>query len=42
MIIGIFKLALSFLGGWVRRRIRGRALGSLAGIGVTLLAFFPL
>ena len=43
MIIGIFKLALSFLGGWVRRRIpQAGLLGSLAGIGVTLLAFFPV
>ncbi len=43
MIIGVFKLALSFLGGWVRRRIpQAGLLGSLAGIGVTLLAFFPL
>jgi AGZA family xanthine/uracil permease-like MFS transporter len=43
MIIGIFKLALSFLGGWVRRHAaQAGLLGSLAGIGVTLLAFFPM
>jgi len=43
MIIGIFKLALSFLGDWVRSRIpQAGLLGSLAGIGITLLAFFPL
>jgi AGZA family xanthine/uracil permease-like MFS transporter len=43
MIIGIFKVILSFFGDWVRRRIpQAGLLGSLAGIGITLLAFFPL
>jgi AGZA family xanthine/uracil permease-like MFS transporter len=43
MIIGIFKVALSFLGDWVRSRIpKAGLLGSLAGIGITLLAFFPI
>jgi adenine/guanine/hypoxanthine permease len=43
MIIGIFKVALSFLGDWVRNRIpQAGLLGSLAGIGITLLAFFPV
>jgi AGZA family xanthine/uracil permease-like MFS transporter len=43
MIIGVFKLILSFLGEWVRRRIpQAGLLGSLAGIGITLLAFFPI
>jgi len=43
MIIGIFKVILSFFGEWVRRRIpQAGLLGSLAGIGITLLAFFPL
>jgi adenine/guanine/hypoxanthine permease len=43
MIIGIFKVALSFMGDWVRRRIpQAGLLGSLAGIGITLLAFFPV
>jgi adenine/guanine/hypoxanthine permease len=43
MIIGIFKLALSFTGDWVRRNIpQAGLLGSLAGIGITLLAFFPV
>ena len=43
MIIGVLKLALSFCGEWVRRHIpQAGLLGSLAGIGVTLLAFFPL
>jgi AGZA family xanthine/uracil permease-like MFS transporter len=43
MIIGILKIFLSFLGDWVRRCIpQAGLLGSLAGIGITLLAFFPL
>jgi adenine/guanine/hypoxanthine permease len=43
MIIGILKVILSFFGDWVRRRIpQAGLLGSIAGIGVTLLAFFPL
>ncbi|MBN1568889.1 MAG: MFS transporter [Acidobacteria bacterium] len=42
-IIGIFKIILSFFGDWVRRHIpQAGLLGSLAGIGITLLAFFPL
>jgi AGZA family xanthine/uracil permease-like MFS transporter len=43
MIIGIFKVALSFFGDWIRVRIpKAGLLGSLAGIGITLLAFFPI
>jgi AGZA family xanthine/uracil permease-like MFS transporter len=43
MLIGIFKVVLSFLGDWVQRKIpQAGLLGSLAGIGITLLAFFPL
>jgi AGZA family xanthine/uracil permease-like MFS transporter len=43
MIIGVFKIILSFFGDWVRRRIpQAGLLGSLAGIGITLLAFFPI
>ena len=43
MIIGIFKVILSFFGEWVRRRIpQAGLLGSLAGIGITLLVFFPI
>jgi AGZA family xanthine/uracil permease-like MFS transporter len=43
MIIGIFKIILSFLGDWVRRIIpQSGLLGSLAGVGIALLAFFPL
>ena len=43
MIIGIFKIILSFSGDWVRSHIpKAGLLGSLAGIGITLLAFFPI
>ncbi len=43
MIIGIFKVILSFFGDWVRWRIpQAGLLGSLAGIGIALLAFFPI
>jgi adenine/guanine/hypoxanthine permease len=43
MIIGIFKIILSFFGEWIRCRIpQAGLLGSLAGIGITLLVFFPI
>jgi AGZA family xanthine/uracil permease-like MFS transporter len=43
MVIGVFKVVLSFFGEWVRCRIpKAGLLGSLAGIGITLLAFFPV
>ena len=43
LIIGIFKIILSFFGDWVRRHIPQAGLfGSLAGLGITLLAFFPV
>lgn len=43
MLIGIFKIVLSFFGNWVRTHIpKAGLLGSLAGIGITLLAFFPI
>ncbi len=43
MIIGVFKVILSFFGDWARSRIpKAGLLGSLAGIGITLLAFFPV
>ena len=43
MIIGIFKIVLSFFGDWARRHIpQAGLLGSLAGLGITLLAFFPV
>ncbi len=43
MIIGLLKVILSFFGDWIRRSIpQAGLLGSLAGIGITLLAFFPV
>jgi len=43
MIIGIFKAILSLFGESIRRRIpQAGLLGSLAGIGIALLAFFPV
>ena len=43
LIIGVFKILLSFFGDWVRRHIpQAGLLGSLAGLGITLLAFFPM
>jgi AGZA family xanthine/uracil permease-like MFS transporter len=43
MLIGVIKVAFSFLGDWVRRRVpQAGLLGSLAGIGIALLAFFPI
>ncbi len=43
IIIGVFKLVLSFFGDWAGRRIpQAGLLGSLAGIGITLLVFFPV
>jgi len=43
MIIGVFKIILSFFGDWVRSHIpKAGLLGSLAGIGITLLVFFPV
>lgn len=43
MIIGVFKIILSFFGDWMRRHVpQAGLLGSLAGLGITLLAFFPV
>jgi len=43
MLIGVAKLLLSFFGDWIRRSMpRAGLLGSLAGVGIALLAFFPL
>ena len=43
MIIGVFKVALALFGDWVRRHIpQAGLLGSLAGLGITLLAFVPI
>jgi AGZA family xanthine/uracil permease-like MFS transporter len=43
VMIGLLKLALSFVGGWVRRMVpQAGLLGSLAGIGLALIGFLPL
>jgi AGZA family xanthine/uracil permease-like MFS transporter len=43
MFIGVFKIIFSFFGDWVRRHVpQAGLLGSLAGIGIALLAFFPV
>ena len=43
MLIGVIKVILSFFGDWVRTRVpQAGLLGSLAGVGIALLAFFPL
>jgi len=42
-MIGVVKIAASFLGGWVQRIIpTAGLLGSIAGIGLLLLGFLPL
>ncbi len=43
VFIGILKLALSFAGAWVQKVVpQAGLLGSLAGIGLTLIGFLPL
>ncbi len=43
LIIGCFKLAMSFCGGWIQRQVPSAALlGSLAGVGIALLGFLQL
>ena len=43
VFMGLLKLALSFAGGWVQRIVpRAGLLGSMAGIGIALMAFLPL
>ncbi len=43
MLIGLIKVILSLFGDWVRSRVpQAGLLGSLAGVGIALLAFFPL
>jgi AGZA family xanthine/uracil permease-like MFS transporter len=42
-MIGVVKLAASFIGGWVQRIIpTAGLLGSIAGVGLLLLGFLPL
>jgi AGZA family xanthine/uracil permease-like MFS transporter len=43
VLIGVFKFAFSFIGGWLQRQIpQAGLLGSLAGIGLALIGFVPL
>ncbi|OFZ82893.1 MAG: MFS transporter [Bdellovibrionales bacterium RIFOXYD1_FULL_53_11] len=43
MLIGLIKVVFSFFGDWVRTHVPSAGLlGSLAGIGIALLTFFPL
>jgi AGZA family xanthine/uracil permease-like MFS transporter len=43
MVMGAFKLMLSFFGGWVQRWVpRAGLLGSIAGIALMLMGFLPL
>ena len=43
LLIGVFKLGMSFCGGWIQRNVPESALlGSLAGIGVALIGFMQL
>jgi len=43
VLIGIIKLIFSFIGGWVQKIVpQAGLLGSLAGVGLGLIGFFPL
>jgi len=43
VLIGIFKVIFSFVGGWLQKAIpQAGLLGSLAGIGLVLIGFIPL
>ncbi|MDD2238185.1 MAG: hypothetical protein PHP44_16065 [Kiritimatiellae bacterium] len=43
LLIGIFKLIMSFCGSWIQRQTPAAALlGSLAGVGIALLGFMQL
>ncbi len=43
IFMGLAKLVLSFAGGWVQRVVpQAGLLGSIAGIGIALMAFLPL
>jgi AGZA family xanthine/uracil permease-like MFS transporter len=43
VLIGVFKFAFSFIGGWLQKQIpQAGLLGSLAGIGLALIGFFPM
>jgi AGZA family xanthine/uracil permease-like MFS transporter len=43
VVIGLFKVIFSFIGGWVQNIVpQAGLLGSLAGIGLALIGFIPL
>ncbi|MBS0514206.1 MAG: hypothetical protein JSS16_01840 [Proteobacteria bacterium] len=43
VVMGVLKTVLSFFGGWVMRNVpRAGLLGSIAGIALVLMGFFPL
>lgn len=43
VMIGIVKVVLSFCGNWIQRVVpRAGLLGSIAGVGLALIGFFPL
>lgn len=43
VMIGVFKIVMSFCGGWIQRVVpRAGLLGSLAGVGLALIGFMPL
>lgn len=43
MVMGVVKVGFAFVGDWVRRTVPSAGLlGSIGGIGLALLAFFPL
>ena len=43
ILMGIVKVIFSFFGGWVQRNLpRAGLLGSIGGIGIALLGFFPM
>ncbi|HOW89365.1 MAG TPA: hypothetical protein PL037_03710 [Elusimicrobiales bacterium] len=43
VLIGLFKFAFSFIGGWLQRKVpQAGLLGSLAGIGLALIGFIPI
>ncbi len=43
ILMGIVKVIFSFFGGWLQRNLpRAGLLGSIGGIGVALLGFFPM
>jgi AGZA family xanthine/uracil permease-like MFS transporter len=43
VMMGLIKLAFSFCGGWIQRVVpQAGLLGSIAGIGLAIIGFFPL